>query len=86
MDCNEGCISGDTCNLCVDPLCNECESYDKCTVCAENTKPDTFPCECEDSYFETQLTSECSPCDSTCFQCTGEKLTDCTECHDGEFM
>ena len=86
-ECNSTCITGcrnnQTCNLCDDPNCVGCTSYDKdsCETCIENFEIQNGSCVgCTASqYFDSSL-KLCKDCRALCLTCLSQ--TYCTSCAD----
>ena len=76
-ECNENCKdlgcrdNTDTCNICGDPGCKECSTYeyDDCDVYF-----------CSDGQYQSSDGSTCLDCDSTCTTCNGEGPASCKSC------
>ena len=84
--CTEGCLKGSDCVMCMDILCKECSSYDKCSTCVENAalSSRTNTCTCIPPYIFSNVTSTCVTCIEGCDECLNAET--CVACAYGHFL
>ena len=69
--CTEGCLKGNDCVQCVDPLCENCSNYKTCNHCVQHAKFDQYSnlCTCIDPYIYSVTESKCVDCMTGCEVC-----------------
>ncbi|CAG9330128.1 unnamed protein product [Blepharisma stoltei] len=81
-----GCRSLETCRLCLQKECLECDSFDgSCTTCIPRATLVNGECTCDPNFPWNQWSQSCGHCDSLCTQCSGD--TDyylCSACLPGK--
>ncbi|EAS04215.2 leishmanolysin family protein (macronuclear) [Tetrahymena thermophila SB210] len=79
--------NGNSCQNC-DPTCATCKGpgNNQCTSCATQgnylTNPNLTCGPCQTQEYGDPSTNKCTPCDSTCNQCTGSGKGNCIHCAD----
>ena len=86
--CTGGCRDATYCNLCYDPICNNCFNFDSgsCTNCKANTLSGISPCTCSTQYVWYPDTETCSMCYAGCYNCISPIHNDCVLCLNGYFL
>ena len=80
-NCTSGCRNSDSCNLCLDPNCISCSSYDinSCIECEINYEVQNHTCLlCNSSTFYDAQLQSCQVCLSPCKECSA--LNECLTC------
>ena len=84
-DCSTTCVSGcrnsKTCNLCKDPNCYNCSTFEE-NSCIECIPPFTLLnnlcLNCKSSEYYDNSTNSCLPCSDPCLEC--KSAVSCTKC------
>jgi hypothetical protein len=80
-NCSHGCVRSSDCNLCLDPLCQDCSHWDNCNACLVNAEMDALGvCHCNDHMFFNKSSLKCEFCHEHCETCTGRGLYECVQC------
>ncbi|CAG9335182.1 unnamed protein product [Blepharisma stoltei] len=83
-NCNKGCISSDTCNLCLTKECATCTAFigtESCLTCITNAVSDgNGGCTCDTYAFWVSLTQSCERCDVLCANCLKTTYFECSAC------
>ena len=76
--CTKGCASSTTCNLCSDPLCEQCDVYEGgCLVCSAGAEGS--PCVCKEGLGLDPFSPTCVPCDESLNRTAVENNCVCQE-------
>ena len=67
--CSEGCIRSSDCNLCLDPICSECEFFNtSCKKCLLNANKNGT-CTCDQGFYWNSSVGKCQKCQNLCSMC-----------------
>ena len=82
-DCEKGCISQLSCNLCQDSLCKTCEEIgsNECIECVESAEFIDGACVCRPP--SVLYAESCIFCHESCKYCFGTAQHQCTDCAEG---
>jgi len=85
VDCPEGCVRAEDCNLCADRLCEQCDTFGAgCIQCKPNASYNLGVCECNLGYFE--FMGQCVECIQNCDSCDSSDSYGCAQCSSGYFV
>lgn len=83
--CPEGCRNSDTCRLCKDKECLECDAFDgNCTDCITRAHITGSTCVCDADAIWVASSASCEFCDVICSDClTYDTYFECSTCTSG---
>ncbi|CAG9332943.1 unnamed protein product [Blepharisma stoltei] len=84
---NIGCVAADRCNVCFDPICNTCITFEKgsCTGCKVNADYDSNRmCKCNSEFYWDKSSETCKACGTLCSSCSDKE--NCDKCLDDNTM
>ena len=83
--CESGCLRENSCSLCIDPACGDCDNYLTCHSCVENAEFNAHNlCECIPPAIFSKKSGQCEGCRAGCLTCSDGQT--CDTCEPGWFM
>ena len=84
--CSLGCVTHDTCNICLNSLCSVCLDFgNTCIQCVQNAINISGQCQCISSNY-IAIGSTCVPCFSGCSTCLDKYINSCLTCTNPLFV
>ena len=77
--CHRGCVISTDCNICLNPLCDQCEYFDNsCKLCKQDKNLTLVGslCVCEQGLYMNNSEINCSPCIEGCLNCSNSSFCD----------
>ena len=89
-ECEEGCVIGTRCILCLDELCNTCTNYSPCDSdgCIDTAiySEEQLICVCPEDLQYDRENEVCTECPLRCAECEYGNPSICLVCEDGSYL